>query len=894
MYFVSALLVLVLVLSSFSQVKVASPDQALHLRRISEYWKEGDYTAAKGQILSFLSHYEKSDLRDHLYAMLGDIYFLENQYKDAVAAYDQVTTKEFKKRILLHRLQALFSMQEYIPLIRNVTEHFKEGSEIKEEETLRFLLAESLWRHGMKIESKEKRALFLEQAQVEYVFLEKTRYKEDCLLPLAEINKELKRYPQAASLFLALAKKESEKKEEFLFQAGCMQQYFDNTKAAETFRTVYEMKGKRAPIAAYNQMLLLFQNDKFRELVAAKDQALKEIPQEKLPLLNFFIGKSYYALGNHKEAVAPLEFFVREKRQATPECQAALLSLLHCAQALNDRPLLERAMQNLFALFPQDSASPYALMLHAELSEKLTDTAAAQADLKRVVQEFPAFQERERAFFERGRLFYVAKEWENCRKTFLDFLKEFPESSRLLSSLRYIYNSSTQELKGATTPKKEELLSSVTLLVQQENREEYRLLYAQLLQECGRDTDAFMELSRFVQDFPASPSLGHVYLMLALSSKSDPLSFLTHADKALERGTDDKTKGWVLVEMYNACLKLAQEKDNKCASWMEKGADYLFSSLSLPGVSTRPENLVWLSDFYYQRAKQDPASKEGERAALLLQKLLGVEKSFADLSITDENLSLESEVLKFADLLSCQKRAKEAATLLEALAQQQKKKPDLSWKFQRRTLLELARAYTADKNSEKAIQSYDQLITSAPLVPSLLADEALLEKAKLEYSLLSKEEKSEKNPKIFKILDNLKDLQIKKRLVSEPLHLEAALEYIAIKVDLAPTDARTEKALHLFKQMREDFFSEEDLLAQDYHALRSRFPEKERLFQNYMKFVDATVMHLESEMCEEKEAPPLKKQAVKMLEEMQQQSQLTPTLKKKIADTLEEVTKKHA
>ena len=51
-----------------------SAQEAILLKRITEYWKEGDIEVAKSQITSYLSKFPTSIASDSLYAMLGDIF----------------------------------------------------------------------------------------------------------------------------------------------------------------------------------------------------------------------------------------------------------------------------------------------------------------------------------------------------------------------------------------------------------------------------------------------------------------------------------------------------------------------------------------------------------------------------------------------------------------------------------------------------------------------------------------------------------------------------------------------------------------------------------------------------------------------------------------------------
>ena len=65
----------------------------------------------------------------------------------------------------------------------------------------------------------------------------------------------------------------------------------------------------------------------------------------------------------------------------------------------------------------------------------------------------------------------------------------------------------------------------------------------------------------------------------------------------------------------------------------------------------------------------------------------------------------------------------------------------------------------------------------------------------------------------------MKDLTLQRRLESEPIHFEAALEYISL---LAPNDR--EKQLSLLEKIKKDFEGTDDILSKDYHQARLKFP----------------------------------------------------------------------
>ena len=82
-----------------------------------------------------------------------------------------------------------------------------------------------------------------------------------------------------------------------------------------------------------------------------------------------------------------------------------------------------------------------------------------------------------------------------------------------------------------------------------------------------------------------------------------------------------------------------------------------------------------------------------------------VEMHHAPTKIEDKNLLCEIEKIKLAELLNLQGKISQQVDLLEVLVYQQKNNPSLKWKYQRRSLLDLARAYVQFEQIEDAIDN---------------------------------------------------------------------------------------------------------------------------------------------------------------------------------------------
>src|SRR5690349_17334484 len=81
-----------------------SVQEKIALRRIAEYWEEGEEATATAQIRAFLHKYPESAERDQLYAMLGDVLFKKSQFAEALNAYNAIEGEEFQKKTNWHRI----------------------------------------------------------------------------------------------------------------------------------------------------------------------------------------------------------------------------------------------------------------------------------------------------------------------------------------------------------------------------------------------------------------------------------------------------------------------------------------------------------------------------------------------------------------------------------------------------------------------------------------------------------------------------------------------------------------------------------------------------------------------------------------------------------------------
>ncbi|MCI0382232.1 MAG: tetratricopeptide repeat protein [Chlamydiae bacterium] len=844
--------------------KGASPQEALVIKRITEYWKDKDFSTVKKQIINFLVENPTTILKDYLQAMLGDIYMQEKNYSKALELYEAVKDQEIEKKILLNKLQAYFESKQYLKVVATAEEFLKQPRQSQEEEAkIRYLLAEAFFRQAFSTENLDEKINYLKRAKPHYKILTKTKYAERTLFPLAEIYRTLKEDQKAASLYLLLADKYPDHQEKFLFQAAILLLKDSPEEAINAFSKIVEKGGTRAHLAGYNLLLLLYQSERHQDYIALYPKIIDSLPKEKAPLLQFYLGRSHYALQNFKAAATELENFSKAAGNRTKELRIALLLLVNCARQLKQENLLENSISTFETNFPNAEELPKAIFIRAQLFREKGNIQQSLEDLKKILVQFPSFEEREAVLYEYGILLFHAKQWHLARETFSTFIREYPNSEQNYSSWRYLLNSCIEQLNdpvfASSKESKEafiEVLETVLKhkeVLNEKEKQQYQIILAKCFFEVGKfdRTVSLLEEHIRLDENATSSAEAHLFLGLSLQKmNNDPNSFVLHGEKALELNPELPEKEILHLELFNSYLTIALSEKNPLEKekFFDQAANHLYLSKGWESKTIKLDNFIWLSNYYYLKSKNNPDDQLSfQRAMSLYTHLLGIQDVHSEIQISSDSLFLEHEIVKFTDLLSMKKETEKEILFLEKLVRKQQELAQLPWKTQKKAILQLAKAYEKAGRSQNAIQSYEYLITTSDNLYSKTTNIAQLCLAKLEFRLMKEEEKNIENPKLVSILHSLKDLQIQKKISNEPIHLEAALTYAEIRSYLAEEGIeKIKSSIFFLKRMKEDFNSSEDLIAQNYHKSRGELLEKDKIFKAYMQFIDAKISYFQA------------------------------------------------
>ncbi len=831
-------------------------EESLFLRRIADFWQEGELQLAKIQIEDFLAQFPQSSYSDILCVALGDLNLREKNYSQAIEFYSQVASPEYATRVFLNRMQCLYQMQWYATLA-DECETFLQNADLEEASKLHgtYFLAIALYQQCLNAqkdpETLQKLAM---RAKPYFEMLFASDLSVEVAQAFAHLCCILKDFEKASNIYLDIAQKDPSLREEMTFQAALIQAEFDKKLAIQTFNEIANLGQKRAKEATYNKLILSYDLGLHEELV--KEDLIQQVPEEKEAIAHLFLGRSLLALKKYPEAAAQLKGYI-EQSPFNDSYRAALISLLDASFHANDLLALDLAIRKLEEYLPQDPEQPKALLSRAQLLKKNQTIPEARTQLTQLLDRFPNFSQRPQALFELTHLDYHAKAWDSCRSSAHSFLTQFADHDLAPFAWRYLISASTEiaaqkpELKKQLIEDLEWFLGEKTNLSSEETTD-----FEFLLATTYFERKEYEKTFEILQSLLLSP-FGHeanATLLLALcyrDGKSDLKNFCQLAEIALKKKANLVDPAQLHTSLFNSYLEQARSEPEV----LEKAADHLFSAFEVR-AEIQTENLLWLADSYYDRIKDEiendltPSLVTVQRTASILEKLIDP----AHLSIYEENLYLESEICKLAKLYSVLGRFEDETALLEKLISQYHALPELKWGCEKEARLLLAQSYLRTGKEEQALPLFDFIVSTSATIRNKAAAAASLYSARLKFAKQINDHLGPTHPAFVKVLTQLKDLILQRSLNHEPIHLEAAFDYIDYQSKL---DNSEEKKLKLLIKTKSDFEQSNDLLSKDYHEARAKLPRKNQIYEGYMRLIDAEILLSQSKLTQE---PDLQKE----------------------------------
>lgn len=857
----------------------SSQEEALFVRRILEFCKDKETEIVRSQISLFLKKYPQSTFSDRLLMLLGDLEYSQGHYSDAAWAYQKISSSDYRNQTLSNYLESLYRIKKWKELaeVSRACASAEISTFLENGEVLRgaYYFAEAMRQQAKANQDEAKTKWYYEASKQVFEKLTSTSYREQAIIRLAEIHEALKNPKHAVELYQHLLHSSSYAKEEVLFKIAQNQALYDAEESLSTFSQIAEIKGQRSADAIENRLFLLFESGKYQEIVDKQQEFRTCVDVHRLPLVDLFVGRSFFALGHFQKTLDTLTPHLSESYALSPvQHKMALLTLIACAAHLHQIADTEKWSEQFNQHFPHDRDHAKVLYFQAIANKNGGQLEAADHYLEQIRQEWPFYERMDAVYFEKLILLYKHNRWSDCRHALLTFLQDFPQSPQRSHAYHYLIQTTLKQIEEAQGNKNDvellkvqlchDLNQAISTAENQDQKATYVLHLAKTLYHLKDYSSAIEWLEKFVLDFPHSKQLYQAHFLLAISFQEgfqNREEFIKNAEKAFILNSTFPEAKELSLNLFSIYLQLAKENANFqdiYTQYTAKAAESLFQAME-QGAQIKQEYLIWLAknDFSYLKRECaeekalhiDPAKLAiANRATKTFEKIFQIDSDAIVLKNEASILSIESEVLDLSTLYGWQGEQNKQLTLLKSLVHLQEEHADWKWNAKSQALYALGNAYEDNAYSDQALDCYRQLLSTQKSSDSYVYSASKLHYARLSFASLSLERKTIQDPEVQTILNYLKDLQIRKKLTQEPLHLEAAIDYADLRSSLENNERQDLLFLQLLNRAKEDFTSKEGICAKDYESSRQRYPEKNRLYQAYVMLMDAHIARLEAKI----------------------------------------------
>lgn len=844
--------------------KPKTNDEALFLRRIAEFWQDGEMEIAKSQLENYISTNQNSSLIDSLYALLGNLYMKEKNYSKAISCFENIKAEEIKDKVAINLLASLYNMKWYKRLIDECEVYSKKVDDSLKQK-INYLQAMSIYNIANETSDKNESTKLLNTSKEKFEKLLDSSFATQAKEYLSQVHKILNDYETASNYFLQLADKDLSKQDDYLFQAALLQAHFDKEKALTTFNKILESQtSSKAQEATYNKLILLYEMARFEEITAQKDFFLSKVSNEKISLTNFFVGRSYFKLKDYENASLFLQNALKSENKTTPQMKLAHIMLMQSAFHTNKIEIYNTTFDEFSKLFPKDEELFECSFAKALLSKNNEKYELAKQEFENIMQTFEKSKENEKFIYEYAHLLFTISDTTNSKAYFKQFLEKYPQSDLIKSCYSFIVDCSIKDLnKNLNTEEvvniKKTLVSEINTLLQKDNlfnkkeKAQYSILLAKtnfdlanydlclnLLQNLLKED--CQELSINNTSFLEKHELAEINLLIAFCHKyltQDLNEFIRYAQKSLELSDNTKNHFSTFINLFNSYLSLAKENEGINENHLDKAANYLFSAYELKADEINKTNLTWLANHYINKIKNYLNANYKNKVQDNPQILTYTKNATNVLKFLNATPSENFEELlsKLSYLENIQNNLLEEENILEKLTQTYKTNLEKPFTYLEETIYRLAKNYEFQNMTDKAIALYNEFLPHFKKESPFLGA-AQLHQSRLIVSTISKENFNSTNKELEKIITSLKTISLQRHLENEPTHLEAALDYVDIVCYMEKSDS-WDKRLFLLGRLKDSFLSEEDVISKDYKTMRGLIQDKDRLFTAYMNIVDA-------------------------------------------------------
>ncbi len=809
----------------------ATDVQTLHVRRIKELWQVNDLEPMKLQAKEFFVLYPNSPFKDQILVYLGDAEWRQGNFREALRTFDRIHTQQFSEAIFTRRADSLYRLGEDLQLQHLLKDRVGaiESTSLSEDQLIWiYYYAEALSREGRRYNDQAA----IQKAADCYISLLNTNLSPRAKLGLAGALASLGERKQAATLYLQLAQQMPEQSDSLIMLAGQLQASFDPNAAIATLSQMKNSGSIRTSAANCQRIALWFQKGQYEDIIDARSELERGTRGNDLQCIQYYLGRSYYHLNNYAEAISLLEPLLGSELDND---QCILMIVTASSASLKRLDQVRKWVAYYQKKFPSDAGLAKMRLLLARAERQSGNIDLSRNLLEQIITSHPYFEELPDVLFERAVIAQEQHDWATSRRWLLSLISRFPDNPLKSRSLEYIVRIDLSQIQS--NPKMdrallEQLIQDLKNVLEYANvtpelRVSYQLQLAKTEYQLQKYPEAISQLNRLLTNYP-NEAQGHLLLAyVLLAHTKDPHAFIVEAEKALSLQPDLPDS--VHQHLHHAYLQRNREKDKDLA------AAHLMLLLSKEHNDVPNVSRMWMGGYFYDRLKQigneyqpEPLATEKERQA--------AERAIAVVVPALDKSDHEEGFIQLAAFYGWAGHIDKQAAVYEALVTAYYQSAERSWKMVPRTLFALGNAYDHLNRPENALACYTQINSVEPY----LQQATKLRVARLK--LLQGKEKTDP------LLNELHQLQTQKKLATEPIHLEAAYDYAKHQ-----SKGNPQKLLTLLKTAKEEFTTQKDIPAKEYHMQRSTIPRLDHVYQAYMMLFDARIAQLEGDLAKKKD-----------------------------------------
>ncbi|CAM0117934.1 hypothetical protein [Rhabdochlamydiaceae symbiont of Dictyostelium giganteum] len=842
--FLSCCLVLLSHQSAPITPKSLSPQEAFFLRRVTEFWKDQDYSLAKQQIQQFLSQNTNSSLESPLYALLGDIAYSEKQFATAMTYYQNIHARGVFEKTVGQRAECLYILGMYDECLNTGKEALQSPDLMPTlpREKLAFMVGDILLKKMQASQDITCAKSYGEEAKHYLLQVQKGPYQDEALSYLASIHVELKEFQEAVNCYTKLSHHLPHQQEIWLMKALVLLETFNQEEGISVASRLVSLGGKGASFAAYQEMRLLFQGERFLELTQRQEVLEDVLEKSHIPLLHAYLSKSYLMLSQPHESIYHGSIYLTLEPDTTEERLPIYLTLLKSSSQIEDEAFFDQVLHTASFHYPANEAISSLLLLKIDQHVQGENTRRAEHALGAFETYFPHLRKETLFLSSKASFLLQTHQWKESRELWLSLIEQASSENALRDAWQSALHCSLQEYSSANPD--ERILLEQTVLSDLLQAEAYFPQFSESMQKSsqfflgkmlfqrGRYPEALTALTKFSTTYQENEFSSDVYSLQTVcleKLESDTLTLISIAQKALSLPQEKETKAKLHLSLFHA-----YSKENA----LDTAAEHLYQGIKLSSEQISLQDQKWLVNYYQKKLSLEVEEMIQERTLSLLKQILQMNEAF-EITFNPLEENLEQEALLLSHLLPLNEKEQVLRSLLTL-----QQNTSFPWNCRGETLLELSLTSLKLSKPQEALFYLSSLTDLEGKIPPNIYNQAAYTKGTLLLGTLSSLD--EESQEVKGLLTLFKDLQIQKDFKCEPLHLESGLLYVDLRISLETPSLKPSSAVFFLKRLKDDFTSEMQDQTSQYSLSNAPYSSQSELIHLYMHCVDAEIVMWES------------------------------------------------